>query len=49
MLTGLEWVVKVGVDVAEVAVLIALVIDVECLNPVVDARNKDVVLSAKLF
>ncbi len=45
MLTGLEWEAKVVVDVEEVVALIALAIDVECLNLGVDAR--EVVLSAK--
>jgi hypothetical protein len=50
MLIGLKWesaeavVVEV---VVEADVQIALVIDVECLNPVVDARNREDVLSAK--
>ncbi len=39
MLTGLEWGVKVVVDVVEVVAPIVLAIDVECLNPVVDARE----------
>ena len=47
MLTGLEWVLDKEVVVADA--LIALVIGVECLNPVVDAKREVDVLSAKRF
>ena len=52
MLIGLEWesTEAVVVEVVEEAdVPIALVIGVECLNPVVDVKNKVDVLSVKRF